>query len=80
MISYIDFQEKMRVFPGFDKRRLVEWQEKGYIKKLRNKYYTFSNRGDDHNFLSFTANQLYRPSYISSETALARYGLIPDLC
>ena len=44
-------------FPGFDSRRLVEWQEKGYIQKLRNRYYYFSDQYIDEPFLYYTANQ-----------------------
>jgi predicted transcriptional regulator of viral defense system len=89
-MTYIEFHNKMKSFPvfsvieiekhfpGFDKRRLVEWQKKGYIQKLRNKYYTFFNREFESQFLFFVANHLYRPSYVSLETALARYGFIPE--
>lgn len=65
-------------FPGFDSRRLVEWQAKGYIWKLRNRYYCFSNTEIAENLLYKIANVLYRPSYVTLETALARYGFIPE--
>ncbi|MDO9547598.1 MAG: hypothetical protein Q7J65_01360 [Candidatus Marinimicrobia bacterium] len=65
-------------FPGFDRRRLVEWQAKGYIQKLRNRYYCFSDQQKEEHFLYYLANRLYRPSYISLESALAWYGFIPE--
>ena len=71
-------QEIKKNFPGFDSRRLVEWQKKGYIKKLRNRYYCFSDKKIDEPFLYYTANDLYRPSYVSMESALSYYGFIPE--
>ena len=80
MSSYPVFsvREIEKQFPGFDKRRLVEWQEKGYIQKLRNRFYCFSDIKTTEPFLYYVANMLYHPSYISLETALARYGFIPE--
>jgi len=89
-MRYITFQKEMKEFPvfstreiqkhfpDFDSRRLVEWQEKGYIQKLRNRYYCFPERVDNEQSLFYTANKIYRPSYISLETALAWYGIVPE--
>lgn len=65
-------------FPGFDSRRLVEWQEKGYIQKLRNRFYYFTGRAVNEQYLFFAANELYNPSYVSLESALSWYGFIPE--
>lgn len=65
-------------FPGFDSRRLVEWQKKGYIEKLRNKYYYFADQSIEEGFLFYTANNIYSPSYISLESALSIYNIIPE--
>lgn len=65
-------------FPAFDNRRLVEWQEKDYIVKLRRGYYTFKEGDRGEAFVYFTANKLYTPSYISLESALSYYNLIPE--
>lgn len=89
-MTYTEFRQKLRPFPcfsileiekhfpAFDSRRLVEWQDKGYIKKLRNQYYYFSDLRVDEQFQFFTANVLYRHSYVSMESALAHYGFIPE--
>jgi hypothetical protein len=45
-------------FPGFDSRRLVEWQEKGYIQKLRNRYYFFTGNSVNERYLFFASNEL----------------------
>lgn len=65
-------------FPGFDSRRLVEWQEKGYIQKLRNRYYFFTGNSVNKRTLFFAANELYSPSYVSLESALSWHGFIPE--
>lgn len=67
-----------KYFPGFDSRRLVEWQEKGYIQKLRNRYYFFTGNSVNEQYLFFSANELYSPSYVSLESALSWYGFIPE--
>ncbi len=89
-MQYIDFQNAFKNFtvfsladirqvePGFLRRRLNEWQEKGYIKKVIKGYYVFSSLGLDEKALFEIANRIYGPSYISFEMALAYYGLIPE--
>jgi len=62
----------------FYRRRLNEWQDKGYIKKLRRGYYMFSDLSLNEQTLFLMANKLYVPSYVSFETALSHYGLIPE--
>lgn len=71
-------REVEKHFPGFDSRRLVEWQEKGYIQKLRNRFYFFTGNTVNERYLFFAANELYKPSYISLESALSWYGFIPE--
>lgn len=67
-----------KLFPDFDTRRLVEWQEKGYILKLVNKWYLFNECKKDVELLLRISNCIYRPSYVSLETALAYYHFIPE--
>lgn len=63
---------------SFQRRRLNEWQEKGYIRKVVKGYYIFSGGQLDENALFEIANRIYAPSYISFEMALSYYGLIPE--
>ncbi len=65
--------------PNFDRRRLNEWQDKGYIRKISKGLYIFSDVDIDEAMLFRIANKLYRPSYISLETAMAYYQLIPEV-
>jgi hypothetical protein len=89
-VTYIDFQSNLSPFgvfsvndiiknyPSFDVRRLNEWQKKGYIKKLVNKWYEFSNLKNTEELLWWESNRLVQPSYISLESALSYYGFIPE--
>lgn len=89
-MKYRDFEKTMspftvfsvneirQFFPDFSNRRLHEWQEKGYVKKLINRWYSFSEAPKDERALFLVANQIYQPSYVSLETALSYYGLIPE--
>lgn len=65
-------------YPGFDKNNLGRWVNKGYLIKLRNGYYTFTEHTIIPDIQLFLSNRIYRPSYISLHTALAFYGMIPE--
>lgn len=64
--------------PNFHRRRLNEWQEKGYLKKIVRGHYIFSDLHLTENVLFEIANRICRPSYISLEMALSYYHLIPE--
>ena len=73
-MQYITLKEKLRdftIFPiteirkldtGFHRRRLNEWQDKGYIKKVIKGYYIFSDLKLNENALFEIANRIYGPS------------------
>jgi len=63
---------------SFHRRRLNEWQDKGYIKKIIRGYYIFSDLEINEYVLFEIANKIYNPSYISSEMALSYYHFIPE--
>jgi predicted transcriptional regulator of viral defense system len=89
-MHYIELKEKLRDFTvfslsdirklesDFHRRRLNEWQDKGYIKKVVKSHYIFSDLKVDEKVLFEIANRIYDPSYVSFEMALSRYGLIPE--
>lgn len=64
--------------PKFHLRRLGEWQQKGYIRKVIKGHYVFADIPMDEKGLFEMANRIYAPSYISFEMALAHHGLIPE--
>lgn len=89
-MNFIQFKTTMRefpvfsvadiraAFPNFDRRRLSEWQKKGYIQKIIKGYYIFPEVDLNEKTLWSIANKIYKPSYVSLETAMAHYGLIPE--
>lgn len=89
-MNYIDFQIKLanyplfsltdmrKIFDDFSYRQLDRWEKKGYLKKIKRGYYYFASRSVDLNFLFYSGNKIYAPSYISLETALKYYGFIPE--
>lgn len=88
-MRYLEFEKAFKIYPvfsvkdirkrypGFDNRRLVEWQQKGYLLKVRRGYYCFAEKKGEQ-FLYFAANKICAPSYVSLESALAYYSLIPE--
>jgi predicted transcriptional regulator of viral defense system len=89
-VRFLDFKrhfEPFKVFsiqdihkwdPGFDSRRLVEWQDKKYVTRVVNRWYIFNDAARNEQFLYLIANRIYSPSYISFESALSYYRLIPE--
>ncbi len=66
-------------FPSMNLMNLVRWQDKGYILKLRNRWYAFNDAESHENIGWLAANLIYVPSYVSLHTALSWYNLIPDM-
>ena len=89
-MRYEEFKSRLKKFivfsledikktdPRFYRSRLNEWQGKNYIKKLRRGYYIFSDIDLDERKIFFIANRIYHPSYVSLESALSYYNLIPE--
>ena len=64
--------------PHFDRNNLTRWVKKGYLIRLRQGYFAFSEYQNKPDYPFYFANRIYRPSYISLHTALAFYGIIPE--
>jgi predicted transcriptional regulator of viral defense system len=63
---------------AFHRQRLSEWQEMGYIEKIRQGFYVFSDFPSNEQTLFLIANTIYYPSYVSLEMAFSLYRLIPE--
>jgi len=61
------------------RNQLTRWARRGLLIPLRKGMYVF-NAHDRSREISelYIANQLYEPSYVSLETALSFYGIIPE--
>ncbi len=64
--------------PDFSRRQLFNWTRKGYLKTITVGYYTLAEKVIDENFLFMAANLIYEPSYVSLESALVYYQVIPE--
>lgn len=61
------------------RRQLARWKASGKILQLRRNVYVLApswRRVQPHPFI--VANELHRPSYVSLQSALAHYGMIPE--
>ncbi|WP_055432771.1 type IV toxin-antitoxin system AbiEi family antitoxin domain-containing protein [Candidatus Symbiothrix dinenymphae] len=65
-------------YPKFDRNNLTRWVKAGYLGKLRQGYYAFSEYLGKSDFALYLSNRIYKPSYVSLHTALAFYGIIPE--
>jgi len=89
-MNYLTFRENLlpfevfstrdvaKIFPDFDSRRLFEWKDKKYLVRLINKWYLFAEVPIDDMIFVRISNCLCRPSYVSLESALSYYHLIPE--
>jgi len=65
-------------YPEFNRNNLVNWVRQGYLIRLRQGYYAFPEYKESTDFTLYFANIIYKPSYISLQTALSFYGIIPE--
>lgn len=62
--------------PEYVRIKIHRWKEQGYIDSLKNGLYCFPEANLDE---FEVASRLISPSYISMETALSHYSIIPDV-
>ena len=74
----ITVNDVLKYYPNFDTSLLNDWQKKGYIKKVINRYYTWACKPLTEEQLFFVANKIYPASYISLKSALRWYNFIPE--
>ncbi|MCH5218600.1 MAG: hypothetical protein J1F07_08670 [Muribaculaceae bacterium] len=63
---------------SFQRSNLSRWINKGYIRKLRKEWYIFSDCLSYPGIQYLIANKIYAPSYVSLQSALCFYGIIPE--
>ena len=64
--------------PGYHRQQLRDWLNRGYIQTLVGGFYLLADIQMDESTLFMLANRIYEPSYISRESALAYYHIIPE--
>ena len=89
-MTYLEFREQWHAVgcfniyqirawrPDFDRINLFHWVKKGYLSKLRQDWYAFSDLKGNPETARYVAQRIYTPSYISLHTALSFYGIIPE--
>ncbi len=70
-----EFERIFNVSSGAAQQFIHTYVEKNFFTKLRNGLYMLEEKRPS---IYFIANKLYRPSYVSLETALSYYGIIPE--
>lgn len=89
-MNFLDFKRKMakygvfsygdikKIDPNFHKQQLSYWHTQGLVEKIRRGYYVFKDTQFKKADLFKISNRIYGNSYISLESALSFYGLIPE--
>ncbi len=67
-----------KIDPAFHRQQLHDWQARGYIQPFAGGYYVLADADMNERVLFMLANKIYDPSYISLESALAYYKVIPE--
>ena len=67
-----------KIDPDFHRPQLSDWISREYIKPLAGGYYVLADSQVNESLLFMLANLIYEPSYISRESALAHYLVIPE--
>lgn len=73
-----NLNDARKLDPEFHRQQLNYWHNQGYIKPLAGGYYVLADRAIDERYLFMAANKIYEPSYVSLESALAYYEVIPE--
>ncbi len=77
----VDFSTLTTIFTGhkFPKDKVVHLEKGGELIRLKKGMYLVSSKIHRQNIsMELIANHLYGPSYVSLESALSYYGLIPE--
>ena len=62
------------------KNNFIRWLSKGYFVRIKRDLYEFIEQGAEVKISDlYVANRIYGPSYVSLETALSIYSIIPDV-
>lgn len=73
-----NLNDARKIDPGFHRQQLNYWHNHGFIKPLAGGYYVLADRVIDEKYLFMVANKICDPSYVSLESALAYYEVIPE--
>jgi predicted transcriptional regulator of viral defense system len=82
-IYVFSFEDALLFFPQERrqnlKRMILRWKKQGMLVSLKRGLYELTYPDDFHIPDLLIANCLYNPSYVSLETALSNYSIIPEV-
>ena len=64
--------------PGFDSNNYTRWCKQNLLVRLRRGWFAFPEMLKTPDFARYITSRIYKPSYISLQTALSFYGMIPE--
>lgn len=77
------YEDIVSFYPGEKrdnlKRMIYRWKKKGWVSSLKRGLYELSYPRDFVIPDMYISNRLYSPSYVSLETALSNYSIIPEV-
>ena len=77
-LKIFSINDLRKIDPQFEKKKIFLWKKNWLIKSVYRWYYILNKQEIDTNFLFKIANTIHNPSYISMESALSYYNLIPE--
>ena len=81
-VSVFTLQDVEALFPQENrktiKNNLTNWVKKEHITRLKKNVYECTQPGEKNTPEYYIANRLYQPSYISRESALSFYNILPE--
>ena len=83
-VCIFTFEDVRNLFPNENtktiKNNFTRWLSKGYFLRLKKGLYEFVDPSRESSISDlYVANRLYGPSYVSLETALSIFSIIPDI-
>ncbi|HUF38040.1 MAG TPA: hypothetical protein VMN57_05915 [Anaerolineales bacterium] len=67
-----------KIDPGFHRQQLHYWTTQGLVTPLAGGYYRLAEQEVNEAYRFMLSNRIYAPSYVSLESALAFYQVIPE--
>lgn len=82
-LSVFSFDDLLLLYPNETKENLrkimYRWKRKGWIASLKKGLYEIAYPKPLYIPDLYVANKMYQPSYVSLETALSHYSIIPEI-
>jgi len=78
-LPVVSLADLVTAMPGLRRETLYRWHRAGKIMIVAPGFYILSGSIQSEQHMFAVANRIYRPSFVSLESALAYHGLIPEV-